>query len=81
MYTCAFGRLICHAPLDYIPRLQLFLFDNDQHLQNQKVNQRMRQFWQVEYDDDSLSGLVVDWGDLIRLRHMTTKRYLSGVKK
>ena len=58
--------------------LRLFLYDFEclSHSDLQRL-----QFWQVEYDDDPILGSLVDWGDRIRLRHMTTKRYLSATLK
>jgi len=37
------------------------------------------QFWQVELDEDPLYGGPIAWGDRIRLRHFTTRKYLTSV--
>lgn len=34
-------------------------------------------FWQVEINKSPMSGAAVKWGEIIRLRHVPTQRYLS----
>ena len=36
------------------------------------------QFWQVEIDDDPVSGAIIDWGERVRFRHVISRRYLSA---
>lgn len=37
-------------------------------------------YWQVEIDESPLSGRVIEWNQRIRLRHVTTRRYLALVE-
>ena len=45
------------------------------HLYNTDFNP---QFWQIELESNPISGNTVDWGERVRLRHVTTKRYLAA---
>ena len=73
MSIFAFASLTTLGQTDCSPRRLLSLFVD---AVNDITASYLVQYWQIEFDDDPISGEAVEWNDRIRLRHFTTRRYL-----